>query len=573
MVINDFKLLEQLSAENDFFVDYDELDLNNPDILKELSGIKKIRISLSKNDNNIDNTIKQLIALIEKCPSLEYVGVNSLNAESRKMNINELLNTAINQNIKQCTVHGFECDYMGLYSKIASSGGNTTVALDSIKDPVSGFAYIFGPVDLRKRFRVEHFSSVELDQLYDKLRFGVITLDNYDKYRNYLVNYDEVYISIGSVSELDLKKLESIKTDKRIKGIKVGSGYSKGNSNYYTIEDYAEIRKVVDSIVKMVKLPLMDDVDREKKIFAQIYKILGKNIRYDYYAISEEGKKDEELQDTCRNLRNGLIGVERNGKKQLLTVCAGYATILQNICACFDIKCDYISSHSKEIEEPGVFRLGGPRNYENGTNDPMGHGYNAVYLDGKAYFCDLTWDADRMKLDKLADNFLKSYEDFYKSHRDEGFSSDNIKVVTQDGVEQLSFDVSGFVHSYPLDKQAELFGVIAKGNIDEMISEGYLADFAMKNVEYIKQVKGQAGVLDYLRLIQLVHQLEDYIKSPKFRERASWAGQAMSSEVKDEKGNVIGQKDFIFYPGTRDLSAEEAVRQVTEMEERQWRIR
>ena len=95
----------------------------------------------------------------------------------------------------------------------------------------------------------------------------------------------------------------------------------------------------------------------------------------------------------------------------------------------------------------------------------------------------------------------------------------------------------------------------------------------MKNIEYIKQVKGKVGMLEYIKLIQLIHALEEYIKSPKFKERAGWAGQSVNNEITDENGNVIGKKNFVFYPGARDLSPNDAVDEVTSMEEKQWKMR
>ena len=390
-------------------------------------------------------------------------------------------------------------------------------------------------------------------------------MESYEKYKNYLANYDELYVAIGNVSDLDLTKLESIKKDSRIKGICVKCGNNQV-PQCYSFEEYEDIKKVIDNIIGMVKLPNADDPNRDKLIFAQIYKILGKNIRYDHYAISAEGEKDKKLSCDCRNLKNGLLGVRRNGKKELLTVCAGYATILQNLCACFNIKCDYLRSNSMPVWDNWG-------KYENGTSDPMGHAYNAVYLDGKAYLCDLTWDANNMKLDQLGENFLRSYEEFCKTHKDEGFSSDNVTVVTQSGETRHALNPQLFIHSCSDKEQLQLFGMVAKGNIDEMISEGYLANFAMSNIEYIKQVRGRVGMLEYIELIQTIHGIEDYITSPHFKAHAGWPGKTAPSKIFDEQGNVIVDKSFVFYPGAEDLSPDDAISEVKNMEERQWKMR
>ena len=576
MVIDDLKILDQLWRKNDELSEYDVLDLNNQHILDNLANIKDLSIVFSLKDDlgSIENTIRQLCVLIDKCPNLELVRVFSTNLDSKKMNVNNLIDVLVNHGINRVVISGFNYDYSALYNKLLSSENETIVSLDKNNDPESSFAYIFGKEELRKKLRFDSFGNEEINALFNELRYSEISLENYEKYKNYLTNYKDLYISIGNVSDLDLNKLESIKNDSHIKGIHIRCGYDKNkDAQYYSIEEYESIRKVIDHIIGMVKLPKEDDPNRDKIIFAQIYKILGKNIRYDHYAISDEGIKEEGLSCNCRNLKNGLLGVNRNGKKELLTVCAGYATILQNLCACFNIRCDYISSSSKEIETPGTYVVSGPRKYENGTSDPMGHGYNAVYLDGKAYLCDLTWDANLMKLDELGQHFLKSYDEFCKSHIDEGFSSDNVTIMTQNGEVHSSLNKELFVHSCSYEEQLQLFGNVARENIDEMISEGYLADFAMKNIEYIRQVKGKVGMLEYIKIIQLIHGLEEYIKSPAFKERASWAAQAIDNEITDENGNIIGRKNFAFYPGSQDLSPNDAVEEVKNMEEKQWKMK
>jgi len=573
MTINDSKLLEILWNENDELCDFDELDLTNKDILEKLSKIKNITIFFRPSDNP-EVTVKQLEELVKVCPNIEIINLYSINQNTKNILINQLVNTSIDYNVKSIIIKGFGYDYSSLSNKILSSNSETIIHLDNNTNSVNDFSYIFGEEKLRRQLRFDHHANNELENLYNQLVFGEISLAYYKEYKDFLINYKKLYIKIGNVSEISLSELEEIKKNKDVKGICITCGYSKDRgAQYYSLDEYENIRKVIDQIIRMVKIPKEDNPNREKIIFAQIYKILGKNIRYDYYAISKEGKKNEQLARDCRNLKNGLLGINRRNKRELLTVCAGYATILQNLCACFNIKCDYISSSSKEIEMPGIYVIKGPKNYENGTNDPMGHGYNAVYLDGKAYLCDLTWDADSMKSDNLGAHFLKSYEEFYASHKDEGFSSDNVEVITQDGRNIRQLDPNVFINSCTIREQIELFGNVAKSNIEEMINEGYLADFAMKNIEYIKQVKGKVGATEYLKLVKQIHYLEEYIKSPEFLARAGWASQAVSSKVTDDDGNVIGNKDFVFYSGTSYLSPTEAINEVDNMEEKQWKVR
>lgn len=162
----------------------------------------------------------------------------------------------------------------------------------------------------------------------------------------------------------------------------------------YSREEYQKVRREIDTIISQIKIPDEDDPDREKKIFSQIYKILGKRIDYDYDAISEAEKDNERLQITCRNLLGGLI--------ENRCVCAGYADILRNVLSCTGIYAEYV---------------GGMPDFENGVpfdlKDPTGHAWNLVRLDGKKYWTDLTWDANNIKVDRYPLSYcLKSTRDF-----------------------------------------------------------------------------------------------------------------------------------------------------------------
>ena len=105
------------------------------------------------------------------------------------------------------------------------------------------------------------------------------------------------------------------------------------------------------------------------------------------------------------------------------------------------------------------------------------------------------------------------------------------------------------------------------------MNEGYLAGFVMQNIEYIKQVKGKVGMEEYLKLIQQVHSLEDYIVSRKFKELDSWFKLVSSTRVTDKDGKVLGIGSFTYYPGAMVLPKHEAVSEVRVMEERQWKIK
>ena len=110
MIINDLILLNALGTENFEIQNYDELDLNNQNILNELSKIKNIKISFNKN-SNIEVTIKQLCELIDKCPNLEFCYIYSSNLNSKDININYLIDILIDHNVKLVNISGFNYNY------------------------------------------------------------------------------------------------------------------------------------------------------------------------------------------------------------------------------------------------------------------------------------------------------------------------------------------------------------------------------------------------------------------------------------------------------------------------------
>jgi len=193
----------------------------------------------------------------------------------------------------------------------------------------------------------------------------------------------------------------------------------------YKRDEYILVRKRIDEIISKIQIPGESTKDREKMIFSQIYRKLAEQIEYDYYAISEEGKKDTKLEITCRNLYGGLV----KGK----CVCAGYADILRNVLACCGIEAKFARG--------GIDIDGGAR-YD--LKDPCGHAWNMVTLDGKDYWTDLTWDRASIIAKRYPLEFcLKSTKDF--GHK--GFKVCNISEAEKNKCTE----------SLSIEEQVELF--------------------------------------------------------------------------------------------------------------------
>lgn len=108
--------------------------------------------------------------------------------------------------------------------------------------------------------------------------------------------------------------------------------------------------------------------------FRVLYRWIADNIRYDYSAKSA---------DPAKVLK----------KKE--AVCAGYAYLLQELCAYAFIRCEVVSGYAKS-HDAAVGRISNSN-----------HAWNAVYLNDTWYLVDVTWSAGYMH----KKSFVKSYSD------------------------------------------------------------------------------------------------------------------------------------------------------------------
>ena len=224
----------------------------------------------------------------------------------------------------------------------------------------------------------------------------IASIDRYRKIKEIKDITIPTQLDIKDASELGASELENYPF---VESVSIKSPYTQElQKKPYSVDDYKLVREKIDEIISGIP---NGATEREK--FAYIYKELGKRIDYNFYAVTDEGKKDEALQTSCRNLYDGLV----KGK----AVCAGYADILFNTLACAGIESRYISG-MMDIENGASITF---------TEDKKlklepGHAWNQVKLDGKWYYTDLTWDADFIKDNLFPLPFcLKSDMDF-KGH-------------------------------------------------------------------------------------------------------------------------------------------------------------
>ena len=177
------------------------------------------------------------------------------------------------------------------------------------------------------------------------------------------------YIIKSLLEFFDEKKDDTVINIRQMKDLTFSS-----ITDFYAVSD---LKKIVNVYKKF-----FDGIDlnqNQEDIFMQIYIKLALMISYDHDALK---KYKNEKRSTSRNLMTFL------NKKG---VCQGYAVILKNVLDFVGIKSNILGSKSD--------RKGG------------GHAYNQVEINGKWYYCDLTWDCSLMKCG-LVFNCLKSKKSF-----------------------------------------------------------------------------------------------------------------------------------------------------------------
>lgn len=271
-------------------------------------------------------------------------------------------------------------------------------------DSISGLT-----VSIENEFDFENNNSEQIVNMLNSkanitLRMTLANLSRLDSNGALKVPTRTIIKNANELNVEDLLKHQCIST------VQISDGHNteKQQGEPYTREEYEKVRSEISKIISQIEFPEADDSNKEKKVFTQVYKLLGQKIDYDYNAISEEEKNNERLQITCRNLLGGLL--------EHKCVCAGYADILRNVLACAGVYSEYVAAMPD-------FENGVPLNLK----DPGGHAWNLVMLDGQKYWTDLTWDANNIKTGRYPLTYcLKSTQEF-RHNRFEKRLEDKIK--------------------------------------------------------------------------------------------------------------------------------------------------
>lgn len=207
----------------------------------------------------------------------------------------------------------------------------------------------------------------------------------------YLKDDGKLCHAINSLADFSLSNLEQLKnsglTQLYIYGgeKEVTPEQHKENINFnlYSIDDLIQIKAKILDIKKQIQVPSKQDPHKEKKIYAQITRILSENIEYDDYEAGTskeyyEEKTGKSYDDYIQKNKERDIAIARLESRNLLgllrgtAVCQGYAEIIRNLAAEYGINVESIR---------GSIPINGKKS---------SHEWNQVRLDGIWYDDDFT---------------------------------------------------------------------------------------------------------------------------------------------------------------------------------------
>ena len=383
------KLLEVAGTELDT-LNIKGVDLSEatPDLLPDYEHLKYITLGKCRLSNP---------SLIKSLPNDISINFESIEKDIGADHENEFINEIFERN-GRFRVKGKKFEEIP----------DAMFALKSGKISLSQYELLKDRFDLSKVPELQ----ITLDEAFDidrenlgEIIESINSLDNakfvapIDRYKKIIENNEitiPTQIDIKDASELGVNELDEYPF---VESVSIKSPYTQEQQQTpYSVNYYKLVRGIINEIISGIS---SGATEREK--FAYIYNELGRRIDYNFYAISDEGKKDEALQTSCRNLYDGLVKGE--------AVCAGYADILFNTLACAGIESRYILGN-RDFENGAIITIGKDNKFE---MEP-GHAWNQVKLDGQWYYTDLTWDADYIKNNQFPLPYcLKSDLDF-KGH-------------------------------------------------------------------------------------------------------------------------------------------------------------
>ena len=248
--------------------------------------------------------------------------------------------------------------------------------------------------------------------------------------RKFECNFDALYMPevIDYIKENNIN-IDSVDYQFKWKEhLKSGVEISQNDLEYSTKELYLAYRKASEIVEQYI-----EPTDTAKQKYAILYQWMCENVTYDNDAL-----KDKSYMHSENGLARGRKGGTNGSINALLygsCVCQGYSKTMQMLLKLSGISAFDIGCIVDEEEKKQAVRLYDGKKHADNSN----HSILKVNLDGKIYYSDVTWDANRFQKGGKRQYFLLSKEDISKDHKliGENETIDRGKSISNEEQEKL----------------------------------------------------------------------------------------------------------------------------------------
>lgn len=341
----------------------------NPDELKNFPNLRNLSISFARDEYNND----QIEMIAKTFPHLQTLSLRGVSGFSR------------------IDVSLFGEDFYGL----------ELVSCPDLKkvDGVSSLLTNLVCVDNNSLTNGREIANLAVDNIDDIIDYRLdVTLAPY---------VFETLSRRGVISENDENLLKNC-----LSFGEIVSG-SRGSLKH----SFGQIKRIHEIAKEISQKVVGDEKDLDKK-FARLYVWLCDNVTYDHEVVEREKKSEEEGKPNydrrhkiCQVMVDdkdiALVGAYKGTNSCLNAflegscVCEGYSRALQYLCVLNGIKTSIVSCHSDgqgESKDPNV----------------LNHSIIQIEKDGKALFCDPTWDRKAVRIGDEYQYFLLTEEQMTK---------------------------------------------------------------------------------------------------------------------------------------------------------------
>ena len=250
------------------------------------------------------------------------------------------------------------------------------------------------------------------------------------------------------------------------------NNFKKADSIAFSTKYNGNLNQLVFDLTKN----LNNDLDKTRAIYFWV----TENISYDYKlfnrgkrVINFNCKSKTDCNIKKQEFENELVDKVLRKKKG---ICSGYSILFKRMCDIAKIQClnisGYVKTKSSHVGNTGI----------------LDHAWNAVILDNKTYYLDLTWASGYCDADKKGEltNFVKKRNNFYWFTPEEKFTVDHFPKNPE---KVLNFEISKDEYKNQPYIESSIIPFIEIENPKQGILKAKLNDSITFKFKYSKEIK------------------------------------------------------------------------------------